>query len=260
MARFRPEELARFRPTLWPDMSVSVPAVTAYEDVRRHADGWLELLGQPHEVDLPPDFYLQEMSAVRPTTPEAITEFVKTWGPASDPVERRDRPLRQLWMVKESAVSSGEARGERFLHVSEVVDRVEQMHWFARHIALMQEEDEQGVEQLGEDDWELFGEQLNAALSAFPIMVSLPSGMRPAVLPPLTAYSVAALQLFNDLAQRVPIRRCANEACPHGGLFTRQRGRAKVNQYHKTGVMYCSQACARSQAERERRRRKSGGN
>jgi hypothetical protein len=70
----------------------------------------------------------------------------------------------------------------------------------------------------------------------------------------VNVYQAACLQLVNDIAERVPYRRCANERC--GKLFTRQRDRGESDRYRSKGVRYCSSACARAQAQRAVRRRK----
>jgi len=90
---------------------------------------------------------------------------------------------------------------------------------------------------------------LDAALSKFHVGVDLLQERRASV------YSVACLQLYNLMANHVPVRVCANETC--GRPFSQQIGTAKYGQYRKSGVKYCSKACGKAQNERERRRRKS---
>jgi hypothetical protein len=90
---------------------------------------------------------------------------------------------------------------------------------------------------------------LDAALSRFHVGVDLPQERGASV------YSVACLQLYNLMANQVPVRVCANETC--GRRFSQQIGTAKYGQYRKFGVKYCSNACGKAQNERERRRRKS---
>jgi hypothetical protein len=108
-----------------------------------------------------------------------------------------------------------------------------------------------------EDAWGDFIEVTDAALRDFHVHVSVepddgPSesnigGMH------ATLYSVAMLQLVNDLAEHVPYLRCANENC--GRLFARQRGRSEQGGNRMRGVIYCSSNCARAQYQREKRRR-----
>jgi len=68
-------------------------------------------------------------------------------------------------------------------------------------------------------------------------------------------YPALCLQLFNHIAEEAIYLRCHNEKC--GRLFVRQRGRARQGKYHTSGVMYCSDYCARAQGQREIRRRKA---
>ncbi|MEE8600287.1 hypothetical protein [Euzebya tangerina] len=62
------------------------------------------------------------------------------------------------------------------------------------------------------------------------------------------------LQVVDWVAAGVPAKQCANETCAM--WFARQSGRAEYGQYRTKGVLYCSRACARAQAQREYRRRR----
>lgn len=66
-------------------------------------------------------------------------------------------------------------------------------------------------------------------------------------VPDLPLFAVCTVELFNHVVARSPYRRCANETC--GRLFA-LAGRRK-------DTLYCSRTCARAQAQREFRRRRS---
>lgn len=263
----------RFRPTVWPGGEVPLPPIPV-QHVRDLGNGWLHFDGPVREVDVPADFYLREMAATRPRSDDDVVAFVSEWGRCCD-LDYRDRPTGFAWRTEfvdprlherlggngdtpslrsqmaETAGISDEWR--TVVHVEEVKDRLDASSWLAARMIEWQE----GVER-DEDVWELFGEQLNAALSAFQVRVTTPSGTSVA-LPQVTAFSVAALQLLNDLALQTPLRHCGNVRCPYGGVFTRQRGRAQYGQHRTSGTKYCSSTCARAQGERERRRRQTKG-
>jgi hypothetical protein len=103
----------------------------------------------------------------------------------------------------------------------------------------------------------MFTDVTGEALAEFHVRVEVPTAIgSPEVAIGgvyTTLYSVAMLQLVNDLAAEVPYLRCANEAC--GRLFARQRGRTTYGGNRMRGVMYCSSSCARAQYQREKRRR-----
>jgi hypothetical protein len=64
-----------------------------------------------------------------------------------------------------------------------------------------------------------------------------------------------ALRLIADNGIDESINVCANTKC--GKTFTRQWGRAEKGQFRKEGLKYCSRLCARSQAARNLRKRRS---
>lgn len=66
-------------------------------------------------------------------------------------------------------------------------------------------------------------------------------------------FSALCLQVFNAVAAgRSPLV-CANETC--GRRFFVQQGRAEYRQHRTSGVKFCTDRCARAQAQREYRRR-----
>jgi len=72
--------------------------------------------------------------------------------------------------------------------------------------------------------------------------------------PSARLYQACAIEIYNHIIEKASYRNCANQNCKR--QFVHQEGRAHHGQHRKRGVKYCSPACARSQAQREYRRRK----
>lgn len=280
----------RYRPTVWPGGSTEPPAVDVPAEVERLDDFCLLLHGPIREVEVPVDFYLREPDATELDDPAALAGFVAQWGRASDFLHRDiggdaafDMALARAhaagWLPGRYEYQVHSANRElgvhaermnlwdsgpfaewrpRLVHVVEVRERLLRLRRLAAHLRAWQRDED--VDPLWSDypepAWFVFNEMLTTAVSAFQPRVDVPGIRRSMVVPGPTAYSVAALQLLNDLAVETPFRECANERCPHGRLFTRQRGRAKYGQHRTIGTRYCSRDCAKAQAARELRARR----
>lgn len=86
----------------------------------------------------------------------------------------------------------------------------------------------------------------------------LPEGLRLGFGWTMPLYSVCCAELFNHIVEGARYKTCANETC--GRLFVRQQGRAEHGQHRTRGVKYCSSECAKAQAQRQYRRRKTNNN
>lgn len=231
-------------------------------------------------VELPPDFVLQEVFQADLSTP-GLAAFMTRWGALAH------TGLRQYDSLPSGQYGSdiGQAQlnewvaidNERryLLRVETARMHVQNLRQLAAHLSVFFEEGDfedyalawlsHGHQAPVKDNsggpgqaWLWFDSLLNAALKPFHAHVDTLYSTSLTVGTP-TLYQACALQLYNYLADQVPFARCANETCPHGhdgkaALFTRQRGRAQHGQ-RRRGARFCTHTCAKSQAERDRRRR-----
>lgn len=105
--------------------------------------------------------------------------------------------------------------------------------------------------------WAQFTFALNIGLRPFRAhaehAVELPGGSEFTYgLPRVGLYTAACRQIFNLIVEDGTARLCENEPCPV--VFVRQIGGAQAGQYRKTGLRFCSPACARAQTQRNYRR------
>ncbi|WP_433355584.1 hypothetical protein ACQP25_17125 [Microtetraspora malaysiensis] len=279
----------RLRITLWPGTVVPTPPLRPWSEVEVDGDWIVWPVGggtkaEPRE--LPPDFYMRELLELSPDDVEAAADLMRTYGKLFDldnaelsesllfdaADELQDIPDQGILWDAHSV--RGIHRGIVALHLEAAQEAVRT--WLAC-------QDEGGLEELVEphitDEWlqklrqqntdrdrewpesldELrkfaiserisdLRETINSALSRFSIGLGDLSDRDP------TIYSVSFLQLYNHLAEGMPIKHCANEPCPV--RFARQRGTAEYGYHRTQGVKYCSRGCARAQAQRELRRRR----
>jgi hypothetical protein len=84
------------------------------------------------------------------------------------------------------------------------------------------------------------------------------STIEPHAAPPTARlYQACAIEIYNHIVEQATYHHCANQTCKR--QFVHQEGRAHHGQHRKKGVKYCSPACARSQAQRNYRRRQRTG-
>ena len=97
-----------------------------------------------------------------------------------------------------------------------------------------------------------FTEEMNRLLQSVTPTVGFGNHRRS----PLTLLDVLVIQLFNDVADEVTYKTCANESCR--GLFVNQIDRKVKRRSRTNGARYCSPRCSRAQAQRNYRLRKNG--
>ena len=252
-----------FRPTvrLWPADPGALPRVPRF-DLDLSVPGELSWNGSRDAAEVPGDFVLQEVLEAE-TSHDGVLDFVKEWGPLS-PVGLRGLDLlprgeRNGLVLRRPGVWDFET--QRY-HLRAL--RAATRQWLAFDAgddpcAVWSAEgfNRPRTELMALDWWLGY---VNAAVSGnqMHVIAELEDGQsRGSELDfrhqPI--YAVAMQQLAQLASSGEQIRHCANDRC--GKPFTRQRGRAKYGESHASGVLYCSNLCARAQSERQRRARRT---
>ena len=246
---------------------------------------WLFYAGDLDVADVPPELHLREFRDTPAGDLDALAELcslglIRTFD-TTEPY--RDLPLStsgqwtrmltDIWRLLPTDAYWGGDETERNkvsapglsgfpVHAAEVAIRVRHVQRATDHLIAYRNGDP--VQRAWRDceneyeAWRRFRDCIGAALRDFHVRVEIPAMQEPQEEFTIggvytTLYSIAMLQLVNDLAEEIPYLRCANETCRR--LFVRQRGRTKYGGNRMRGVMYCSSTCARAQYQREKRRR-----
>lgn len=248
--------------TLWPADAGLLPPVRRWDVTA--TDDSLEWMGSGALVELPDDFVLREVLEADPTE-AGVADFVQTWGqltPNGDhalellPPDPRERGAlrthdRSGWLLSTELHHLRCLRALSGFWLASVTGSDVREPWTAEgfntpHSASVA---------LG---WWI--DYANAALSRFQMHIAVDDEgweRRGYLARESCLYEVAVRQLAMLAADGVTVRHCANEKCRRP--FTRQRTDRRANRGYgprERGVKYCSNLCARAQAERERRARR----
>ena len=281
-----------FRPTLsvWPAEPPELPRV-AVQELRRlgePGDGveftsWHSATDDATSLSLPEDFCLRECVATSPDDLDAVYDFVTRWGRLTPPEAHLRPPLdalptgldRLIPLLADPSHREPLAQlAEQTADPATLAGLPHSLHAEAHHLRVLRAlvghtlaaasetsaADAWAAEGFGTgpgEPWGIYVMTMNAALRPFAVHVRYPGAE--SLLDAPSTYEIAVLQLAKHLAEHRQVRTCANERCRR--LFTRQRGRAQFeNTGHSTGVLYCSNLCAKAQSERVRRARKRAEN
>ena len=258
----------RLRISTWPGVVVPVPPVrrVPFEAV----DDYLVLMRRdPGTAEpLPDELAIRDLRAVDCLDREAVLSFVRDHGT----IARTSKESELLLEVTEPARPAGAT--PHWIYWKHVAAHLWQAQLLAAHAVAHLDGDyvlpvwRRFTGFCPDEDaaWLWFQEALNKAIGWYSTRVEvvlplrtfdIPGAMETMTksgLPEIGLYSALCLQVFNILTEGLPTHECANERCDN--RFIRQDGRAKAGQYRTVGVDYCSDRCAKAQAQRNHYDRK----
>lgn len=264
--------MSRFRITAWPAAQLPEPLVWQ-GDHQLSSDGTITCYLRDHPVALPQEAFLRGLTAVDADDRDAVVEFLNAHGTIYlGPKLNGWFDFRERYLLDPRASEAANWRaiardlnraGPAVWPVSAAIEDLRISQALVEHWRRSESNEDvrpawrtagyrtRTVEQAWRD-WSMV---MNRSLDPFAPQVVPHTNTRrePLGLPPVTLSSGLAVQLFNAVVEGLPPLMCANETCRLP--FIRQQGRAEAEQYKTRGVAYCSKSCARSQAQREWRRR-----
>lgn len=228
-------------------------------------------VGQPRYRDpLPDDFTLQELLRLDLTSPEAIRALIAEVGALTG--QGIADGLEYLPTRERRHRRPAETRSDGLESVEDMRDYLRAARAMSRHLLAHLAGTEAGIREAWPLEgfaaprstdmaWDWWQEYMNVALAPFRMYVEVdgPDGVTSGwSLRPPTLYSACALQLAAYLATNASIFTCLNDRCRKP--FTRQRTstsrRRNADQFHTSGVLYCSRECLKRKSERDRYRRR----
>lgn len=241
-------------------------------------------IGVMHAGDpLPDDFVLQELFACDLDSPEAIRDLIEQYGvvmvggldafeylPRAE-TRRPGSPHGAVEIATEIYLATVGGHPSTLVSVEGVRLHLRAARAMTRHFLASEEEDDDGIIQAWPAEgfrtpkslgmaWNWWQDHMNAALSVFQMYVEVagPDGSEYGwQLKQPTLHNACALQLAQYVASDMRVLTCANDRCRKS--FTRQRTSSKrrhnADQFHTSGVLYCSRECLKRKSERERYQR-----
>lgn len=271
---------SRLRITTWPADQVPEPLVERFPQACLHGDV-LHLGTERQLVAVPDQVRLFELTDVDLDDREALVGLVRDLGSVApynlgsdltnDGAAQVGRHAQQHGRLFDHAehrtagdlMTSANRPDGPYVHLDEIAYRLRLLRALTEHAvahALGRPVHEvqwprNGANRVRSEvgDWRHFASHMQAALRPFQVRVHVAIGdedVTPTASPGL--FSLAALQMVNDMMQHLDYHVCAADQC--GRLFVRQRGRS-VHYSRTKGSIYCSKSCMNAQTQREYRRR-----